>query len=139
MRARLLTMALAALCLAARGAAAGPATLAVELNRLENQPEGCRSYMVVTNSTGAAVERLTLDLVIFDRDGLIDRRLAVDLGPVAAGRTRVRVFDMAGLDCADVARVLVNEVLSCTPEPAEGEACGAALAVSARGPVDLIR
>lgn len=113
--------------------------LAVELNKLEQAGDNCRSYMVVTNGTGQTLEALTLDLVVFARDGVIDRRLAADLAPVAAGRTRVKVFDMAGLDCGRVARLLVNDILACRPEAFGGAGCDAALAVSARGPAELVR
>ena len=95
--------------------------------------------MVLMNRTETALERLSLDLVVFDTDGVIDRRLAVELGPVAPGRTQVKVFDMAGLDCGRVARVLMNDVLACVPDRV-GEAgrCDAALRVSGRD-VDFIR
>jgi len=118
----------------------GPATLGVELNKLEQVDAACRSYMVLRNRTGAALDRLSIDLVVFDTDGVIDRRLAVELGPAAPGRTRVNVFDMAGLDCGRVARVLLNDVLACEPDPV-GDAgpCAAALRVSGRGDVDFIR
>lgn len=121
-----------------QGAPALPA-LNVELNKLEQVDGSCRSYMVVTNSAAADLQTLTLDLVAFDRDGVIDRRLAADLGPVAAGRTRVRVFDMTGLDCGQVVRVLVNDVLTCAPGDFADAGCDAALAVSGRGAVELIR
>lgn len=114
-------------------------TLGVELNKLEQTGAACRSYMVLSNRTGMALDQLSLDLVVFDVDGLIDRRLAVDLGPVVAGRTRVKVFDMAGLDCARVARVLLNDVLTCSPDRVdEATTCDAALRVSGRS-VDFIR
>lgn len=129
----------AALCLGTVSAAAQSAVVAAELNKLEQTGADCRSYMVVANRTDAALEALSLDLVVFDTEGVIDRRLAVDLGPVAAGRTRVKVFDMAGLGCDRVSRILVNDVLSCAPDTLAGAECAAALAVSGRGPVDLIR
>lgn len=120
-------------------ATAQPAPVSVELNKLEQTGADCRSYMVVTNATDAALDALSLDLVVFDGEGVIDRRLAVDLGPVAAGRTRVKVFDMAGLGCDRVSRILVNDVLACAPGTLAGAECAAALVVSGRGPVDLIR
>ena len=119
--------------------AGDPSALAVELNKLEQRGDACRSYMVLMNRTETALERLSLDLVVFDTGGVIDRRLAVELGPVAPGRTQVKVFDMAGLECDRVARVLMNAVLACVPDRL-GEAghCDAALRVSGRD-VDFIR
>lgn len=135
----ILCSAVAALCLGTVGAAAQSAPVSVELNKLEQTGADCRSYMVITNGTDAALDSLSLDLVVFDDDGVIDRRLAVELGPVDAGRTRVKVFDMAGLGCDGVSRILINDVLACEPGTLAGADCAGALTVSARGPVDLIR
>ena len=124
---------------AAQDAATDP-TLGVELNKLEQTGAACRSYMVLSNRTEVTLDQLSLDLVVFDTDGVIDRRLAVELGPVAAGRTRVKVFDMAGLDCGRVARVLLNDVLTCRPDSIDAATtCDAALRVSGRGALDFIR
>jgi hypothetical protein len=115
------------------------ATVGIELNKLEQTGEACRSYMVLSNRTDATLDQLSLDLVVFDTDGVIDRRLAVELGPVQAGRTRVKVFDMSGLDCNRVARVLLNDVLSCSPDRVDdATTCDAALRLSGRD-VDFIR
>lgn len=139
-----------ALTAIAVGLACGPAgaqedaekgpTLGVELNKLEQTGAACRSYMVLSNRSDATLDQLSLDLVVFDTDGVIDRRLAVELGPVQAGRTRVKVFDMADLDCGRVARVLLNDVLTCNPERVDdATTCDAALRLSGRGDVDFIR
>lgn len=107
----------AVLALAGQGAGAAdprPPVL-IELNRLEDQGGACRAYMVFANRGDAAVERLELDLVLFDRDGVIARRLAVQGGPVPAGRTQVRAFDVAGLGCDGLGRVLLNGIIDCGP------------------------
>ena len=114
--------------------------LSVELNKLEQIGTDCRSYMVLANRTGSALEQLSLDLVVFDKGGVIDRRLAVELGPVKSGRTQVKVFDMSDLDCGRVARVLMNDVMVCVPDRlGEATTCDEALRVSGRGTVAFIR
>lgn len=125
---------------AAQDDASDPAKLGIELNKLEQTDAACRSYMVLSNSTETSLEKLSLDLVVFDTDGVIDRRLAVELGPLDAGRTQVKVFDMAGLECGRVARILLNDVLSCSPDRINDTAtCDEALLLSARGDVAFIR
>lgn len=110
------------LALLAALATAGPARaetpLPVELNRLEPitaPAEACRVWMVVANDAAGApaIASLRLDLIAFARDGQIARRVAVELGPVGAGRTAVRIFDLAGLACDGMSRLLVNDVLAC--------------------------
>jgi hypothetical protein len=105
-------------------APASPITL--ELNKLEPLPAGqpggpgCRVYMVTSNPAGPALETLRLDLVIFGTDGVISHRVAVDLGPLPAKKTSVRLFDLAGQNCDDIGRMLVNDVMLCTSTGADG-------------------
>ena len=100
-------------------ARAAPAAWPIELNKLEPIPTGtpgapgCRAYIVMQDPDPAPIEQLRLDLVLFGTDGVIARRIALDLGPMAAGKTAVRLFDMPGLPCTDIGRVLINDVLAC--------------------------
>ncbi|WP_458095038.1 Tat pathway signal protein [Roseomonas sp. WA12] len=130
-RAALLGTALlgAGLIAAPAARAQAPEPIAIELNRLESRPEGCRVWMLVRNP-GAAADPLRLDLVIFGKDGVVGRRLALDLGPLPAAKTMARIFDLAGTPCDGLGHVLLNDVLACGPDsPA---ACLARLAVSSR-------
>lgn len=49
----------------------GRGSIGVELNKLEGVGGSCRAYFVFANGTDRADEALKLDLVIFDRDGVI--------------------------------------------------------------------
>jgi hypothetical protein len=94
-------------------AEAPPKPLRLELNRLEARDGGaCRVWIVLGNE-GAAVEQLRLDLVLFGRDGVVARRVAVDVGPLPEGRTQARIFDLAGQSCDTLGSVLLNDVLAC--------------------------
>ncbi|WP_338664959.1 Tat pathway signal protein [Pararoseomonas sp. SCSIO 73927] len=104
--------------------------VAVELNRLEARPEGCRVWMLARNP-GAAVDPLRLDLVVFGKDQVVARRLALDLGPLPAEKTMARIFDLAGTSCDGVGYLLLNDVLACGPD-ATPAACLGRLAVSSR-------
>jgi hypothetical protein len=113
---KLAALALALLMLAAPLRA--ETVLPLELNRLEpvsGAAEGCRIWLVLANDApeAAAIASLRLDLVVFGAEGQIARRAAVELAPVGAGRTAVRLFDLAGLACDRIGRLLVNEVLAC--------------------------
>jgi hypothetical protein len=103
--------------------------VSIELNRLEARNEGCRVWMLVRNP-GAAVDPLRLDLVVFGKDQVVNRRIALDLGPLPAEKTMARIFDLTGTPCDGVGHILLNDVLACGPDaPA---ACLARLAVSSR-------
>ncbi len=133
-----LAVALAASAPGVVSAQAGDAgRVAVELNKLEAAGDVCRSYVVVENGLGGDLDSLALDLVVFDGAGVIARRLAVELGPVPAEKTRVKVFDIDGVACDAIGRFLVNGVLACDGAlPADGD-CGERLALGSRAGVPL--
>ncbi len=112
-----------------------PAPIPLELNKLEPLPVpaappggaaaatgGCRAYMVVTNPDPEPISQLRLDLILFGKDGVILRRIALDLGPLAPRKTAVRLFDLQGQPCDGMGRILVNDVLACQKgQPATGQ------------------
>ncbi len=97
--------------------------LKIELNRLEPAGEACRTYMLVDNSRGPALKSLKVDLFAFDTEGVAQKRLAVELGPVQEKKTVVRLFDFAGLSCPKIGRLLLNDVLACEGGDATRETC----------------
>lgn len=117
---------------------AGEERIRVELNRLEPQASACQAYLVLENGTGSVFSSLSLDLVMFDAEGIIARRLAVEMAPLRPGRTSVKVFAIEGLACEGLTRILVNDVLSCEADPVPAGDCLALVETASRTPVDLI-
>jgi hypothetical protein len=111
----------------------------IELNKLEPNGEACRAYLVVKNAGAAAFESLKLDLVMFDRDGVVAKRLAVQAAPLPVGKTSLKVFDITGHDCTGIGSILLNDVLECAPAPQDGTGCLGLIAASARGDVPFIK
>lgn len=91
----------------------GGESVTVELNKLEPSDKGCRAYIVVSNPTQASYDAYKLDLVLFQTDGVIGRRLALDLAPVRADKRTVKLFDLEGTQCDTIGNFLVNDVLDC--------------------------
>ena len=87
--------------------------IGIELNRLEDQGSSCRAYLVIANPGETSFAGFKLDLVIFDRSGTIMRRLALDLAPLRAAKTSVKVFDIADTGCAAIGSMLLNDVVDC--------------------------
>ena len=113
------TLLLAAFAPPAAHAEEGP-MVALELNKLEPVPgaagaaPGCRAYIVVADPEGGPkVDAMRLDLVLFGTDGVIARRIALDVGPIQPGRTQVRPFDLRDLACETIGQILVNDTLIC--------------------------
>ncbi|GJE32411.1 hypothetical protein LDDCCGHA_2597 [Methylobacterium oxalidis] len=105
------------------GEGAKGSPIKLQLNRLEPAGDACRTYVLVDNSRGGALKSLKVDLFAFDTEGVAQKRVAVELGPLAEKKTSVKIFDFAGIACPKIGRVLLNDVLSCEGGEASREGC----------------
>jgi hypothetical protein len=101
----------------------------IELNTAETVQSRCRLSFVIENKGDTAYENLKLDLVIFNREGVIQRRVVAEMAPLRRAKTIVKAFEIEG-DCAQMGAVLVNDVTACAPD--EAGACLDRLALSSR-------
>lgn len=109
----------------------------LELNKLEKSEKGCRAYVVVTNPTKTAYDAFKLDLVLFQTDGVIGRRLALDLSPVRPDKRAVKLFDLEGAKCEDIGSFLINDVLDCRTSAGPASDCLANLKVKSLTKVEI--
>ncbi|MFD2112006.1 Tat pathway signal sequence domain protein [Thiorhodococcus fuscus] len=107
--------ALAALlcCALPFGASAAEGALKVELNKLEAHENACVTYLVFGNQTSTDFTSLQLELVLFDDQGFILQRLALEAAPIAAGKTSVKLFEVPKTGCEQLGRILINDVGAC--------------------------
>ncbi len=100
-----------------------PATppLRVELNKLETAGEACKAVLIVENGKGGPIRSLRLDLYAFDPEGIVQKRSMVELGPVPARKTALRQFEISPTPCAQVGRVLLNDVAACEGKEISGQ------------------
>jgi hypothetical protein len=105
-------------------------SLLIELNKLESQDKGCRAYVVVTNKNSKAYQILKLDLIVFQPDGVIGRRFAIDLGPIKSDKRVVKLFDIDNAPCDQIGSFLINDVLECKVEENEQSDCLADITAS---------
>ncbi|WP_333829177.1 hypothetical protein [Pararhodobacter sp.] len=96
------------------------AALRIELNRTELRENACQLVFVAQNDTAEGLSQLVLEMVLFDRSGGVAALTLLDFQELPAGRMRVRSFDMPGLECDALGRVLVNDTASCAPQGAPG-------------------
>jgi hypothetical protein len=118
--------------------AAEPA-VSLELNKLEPNGSACRAYLVLQNDAGVAFETLKLDLVLFDGDGVVASRLAVETAPLADGKTSLKVFDVTDQPCDAIGRVLLNDVLACQDAGGPRHDCLDLVRPTARGAISFIK
>lgn len=95
------------------GPAAGAEGLKIELNKLEEADGACRAYLLFENMTAGSFQSLKLDLVMFGLDGVITKRLAIEGGPLPKDKTSVKLFEIGGLKCETIGRILLNDVINC--------------------------
>ena len=107
---------LATLCMVASPLPARSAEepIKVELNASEPAQDRCRLSFVIENKGEAAIESLKLDLAVFGKDGVVQRRLITEMGPLRKAKTMIKAFTVEG-DCGQFASILVNDVAACTP------------------------
>jgi len=130
---------IAALLLAVSTAFAASGEVQVQLNKLEPEGGACHVYVVLENGTGHGFEVLKLDLVMFDPEGVVAKRLAVETAPLPAAKTSLKVFPVDGLACDRVGRVLLNDVLACADASGPREDCLGLVRVRAREPMEFIK
>ncbi len=113
--------------------------ISFQLNSAAGVKDACRFNFVFHNGVSAPIKDLVLELVVFDRQNLVDRFVLVKSGSLPKGKTRVRQFDFAGLACDKVAKLLVNEVKVCDGGGLEPEACLARLEISGSKSIKLVK
>lgn len=112
-RALLLLAAVGWLLPAAPARAEDAPALGIELNKLEDSAEGCRSVFVFDNRTGHELNRFRIDLILFDPDGVYSKQLLLDMAPLHADKKTVTSFLLDGQPCAKLGSLLVNDVPWC--------------------------
>lgn len=122
---------------AAAPAAAPAAKIAVELNKLEGQQASCRAYLVIDNQSDKSYDVLKLDLVLFQTDGIIGRRFALDLAPLKSKKRSVKLFDLDGVKCDTIGSFLINDIMECKAGGTDEGSCLDRLALSSRSNVQL--
>lgn len=110
----------------------------IELNTLKPDKSACQVVLVIKNGFASALDVLSLELVLFDREKVMDRMLRVKTNQVPAGATRVQVFKVDNLECGSLGSILVNDVSGCAIE-GSSSSCATALVVSHRTSVPFSR
>jgi hypothetical protein len=105
-------------------------SVTLELNKLEASEKGCRAYVVVSNPSSTTYDAYKLDLVMFQSDGIIGRRFALDLAPLRPSKRTVKLFELDNTSCDKIGSFLVNDVLECKTEAGPVTDCLARLKVS---------
>lgn len=128
----------AAIAQTAGGNAPKPAAsgLAVEINKAEPYKNGCRVFLVIKNEIAARIDNAQMDLVIFNKDGILSERFVVDLGRIRRAKTIIAPIDVDGTKCDDMGSILVNDMPNCKADAPDVD-CVERLDVSSRHRIQL--
>lgn len=113
------------------------ASVGIELNRLQEVEGACRISLVFTNGLAQAVEALSIETVLFNKDGAVERFLVLKPNPLPSGKVRVQQFDLKGLGCDGVGKVLLNDVKECKIEGVSPDDCLGVIKPSSRTDADF--
>jgi hypothetical protein len=97
----------------AQPAVAAEAELLIELNKLEDTEQGCRSLFLFDNATGHELNRFRVDLILFDQDGVYTRQLLLDMAPLSEDKKVLTSFLLGEQPCASIGSILVNDLPMC--------------------------
>ena len=123
-------------------AAADQGKIVLELNNATDVDGGaCRMTFVATNNSGAGFARTGWQVGVFDAEGIVRSILALEFGELPASKTKIVLFDLPGRGCADISRVIVNDVTLCQPTGAADDvrapACLEALTTRSRATIEF--
>ncbi len=135
----LLAAVLAAPAVPASAQQGGGGSLTLQLDSLAPAGAACRVTLVAANGLGGDIAKVAYEFVFFDRDGRVELLTVLDLRDLPAGRTRVRQFDLPGIDCAGVSRLLVNDAKACDGAGIDAGACLARLETTSKAGIPLER
>lgn len=110
--------------------------ISLELNQLQPlENGGCRMSIIATNGLERPMEQLSLEMVAFDKDGLVDQFLGLKFSRISAGKTKILQFALAGRACDSISRLHVNNVSNCVPPSITDVYCPDLLELSNRTPI----
>ena len=101
----------------------------LELNKAETVENRCSLTFLVENKTNRTIDSLKPDLALFNAEGVIQRRMVIEMGPIRGMRTNVRTYATDG-QCNQISAILINDTSTCAP--IEAVACVDGLALSSR-------
>lgn len=98
----------------AQEAGADDGRVVIELNNASDTDAGaCRLTFVAVNHSGTGFDAASWQVGVFDAQGVVRSLLVLEFGALASERTRIVLFDLPGRTCADISRVVVNDVAAC--------------------------
>ena len=126
-------------CMVAAGALAQTADdgrLSVELNKVETTEVGCQTYFVIHNRSGHDFDHIGFEVVLFNTEDIIIRRLRFDVAPLKNGRREVPIFVIDPSPCEQIGHILFDKFHECRSSTGD-VVCIDILDLSSRAPIRI--
>lgn len=113
------------------------AHLALDLNALQPSQGGCRLTFVVANHLPTPIDRAAFEMALFNKDGVVDRLSVLDFKGLPAGKTKVSRFDLSGVQCDAISRVLINDATACDGAGTAADTCMSTLRTTSKSGIQF--
>lgn len=120
---------------AEEAAPSAASSLTLELNDAQASEKGCRLTFLVTNGLSAGLDKAAFEIALFDAKGVVDRLAVLDFRDLPSGKTKVTRFDLSGVDCKGISRILVNDAPQCAGPGVEPRVCMRQLRTESRATI----
>lgn len=104
--------------------------ITLELNKIEPVDNDCVLTFVVSSNLKADVSKLAYEFVVFDAEFRVQRMTVFDFRDIAAGKYRVRQFQLPNTNCGSLGRLLINDVSACKGDAVDPSQCVAGLKIT---------
>ena len=126
-----------AFCLGLGLAPAASETLSIRLDQANPGADQCQLVFVLENGFSTEFESLQAEVVLLNPESRVLRLSLLDFQSLPANGLRVRSFNLAGLECSSIGRVLFNAMGPCTP--LDAHTCTAALEVDSATDIEVLK
>ena len=109
----------------------------LELNNAAEADDSCRLTYVATNNTGVSLTKTSYEVAIFDAEGRVSNLLVLEFGQLPIAKTKVVQFDLKGSPCAQISRIVVNNLAECESGDGTHDFCLSALITSSRTDIEF--
>ena len=107
-------------------------SVGLELNKIEQDGQSCRLYLLTDNQSGLAFSTFTLEMVLFDKAGIIDRNMGLDIAPLPRAKKMVTAFNVKDIQCGAIGSILINQIMQCEAATSKAPDCMSLLDLSTR-------
>ncbi len=121
----------------AKAHAQTPPSLSVTLDQATTTEGQCSLVFVLQNQLDQGIDSLQAEVVLLSPQTRVLRLAVLDFQALPKDALRVRSFNLPGLACAEVGRVLINALQSCAPLSAPE--CSANLRVASAIDIEVLK